>query len=184
MSSLAFGHRDIPSREEDIEVDAKPDSILSATEAVERVFFVAQLLLVQPLHNSRTTTCIWEEDGRQRVENAKELVGADLGFDEPEETDESDQEPDVDTRLTHIIETRSFLRDALCDVNANIKSTLTLILTNFTHANSASINVQIMSLTKFISKSCSTFVIPQLSELPNQLRPGRPSSSNRLSTSN
>ena len=36
------------------------------------------------------------------VENAKELLKSDLGFDEndePEETDECDEEPEVDTRL-------------------------------------------------------------------------------------
>ena len=104
MTSLAFGHRDIPARAADIEDDAQPDTILSAHEAVERGISVRQLSRVQTLHTPRPPTCIWEDRRRQRVENAKELLRADLGIDEndePEESDETDQEPVVHTRLTH-----------------------------------------------------------------------------------
>ena len=64
---------------------------------------VRQLSRVQTLHNPRPPSCIWDGRRRQRLENAKELLRADLGFDEndePEETDVSDEEPEVDSPHT------------------------------------------------------------------------------------
>ena len=69
------------------------------------------------------------------MEMAKELLRADLGFDEtdePNESDEPDEEPEVDTCLS--VETHSFQIVALSHVNVNIKSTPTLILSNVAHA--------------------------------------------------
>ena len=121
MTSLAFGHRDIPALAADIEEDAQPDTILSSVEARERGLSAGEMWHAQATHNPRPPTCIWEERRRHRVENAKELLRADLGFDEndeAEETDESDEEPEVDTRLTH--RRNAFISDS-CTVSRKRK---------------------------------------------------------------
>ena len=93
VSSLAFGHRDIPARQVDIVDETPAGVVLSNEEARGRGLFHSGQR-DPTLINSRPK-CIWLERHSKRVKTGKENVRQMLGFDEEEdEIAEDDDEED------------------------------------------------------------------------------------------
>ena len=94
ISSLAFGHHDIPTQIENID-DGEPDAvILGHGEAVDRGI-VLRPAADPTLANPRP--CLWMERRQQRVTNAKDFLREQLGFDDgDEEIVDNDEDEDDD----------------------------------------------------------------------------------------
>ena len=90
---MAFGHRDIPARQVDIEDETPAGVVLTNEEGRERgIIRTGQR--DPTLINSRPN-CIWLERHSKRVKTGKENVRQMLGFDEEEdEIAEDDDEED------------------------------------------------------------------------------------------
>ena len=95
VTSLAFGHRDIPARQVDIEDETPGGVVLTNAEGRERgLFHNGQR--DPTLINSRPT-CIWQERQSKRVKTAKDTVLEMLGFNDEDEEEiaEEDDEDEV-----------------------------------------------------------------------------------------
>ena len=92
-ASLAFGHRAIPARQEDIEDETPGDMIITSEEASARGIVVPR----RPhptLLNPRPNKNIWKDRQAKRVKNGKDAIFEMLGFDEDEEEIDEDDEDD------------------------------------------------------------------------------------------
>ena len=94
VTSLAFGHRDIPARQVDIEDETPGGVVLTNEEGRERGLF-RRGQRDPTLINSRRK-CIWQERQTKRVKTGKEDVSEMLGFDEEDENDIVEEDDDED----------------------------------------------------------------------------------------
>ena len=99
---MAFGHRDIPARQVDIEDETPRGVVLTNEEGRERGLFnrgQRDPTLINP-----RPKCIWQERQSKRVKTAKDTVLEMLGFDEDEEEiaeeDDEDQDDGGHSRTT------------------------------------------------------------------------------------
>ena len=105
INSLAFGHKDIPARVENIEDEGGNGEVV-ITRAEARA---EGILVNRPQQHgdegaaqNPRPPCIWMERRRQRVENAREFIRTQLGFGEDDDdnnehlasTDEDEDEDD------------------------------------------------------------------------------------------
>ena len=95
ITSLAFGHRDIPAQLVDVEDGGLGETILTHDEAVER-----RISTFVPREQNPRPPCIWEEQRKKRLLEAKELLRADLGLDDDEEIEDDEDPEDDDTHNT------------------------------------------------------------------------------------
>ena len=93
VCSLAFGHRDIPARQVDIEDETPAGVVLTNEEGRERG--IIRRGQRDPTLINQRPKCIWQDRQSKRVKTGKENVRQMLGFDEDEdELAEDDDEED------------------------------------------------------------------------------------------
>ena len=113
---MAFGHKDIPARVENIEDEgANGEVVITRAEARAEGILVhrpEQQGEEGAAQNPRPP-CIWKDRRRQRLENARDYIRTQLGFGEDEdedeqvvttdeeETDDDDGEGDEGSQRTH-----------------------------------------------------------------------------------
>ena len=98
VNSLAFGHKDIPVRVEDVDEDEQGGNgevVVTRAEAREQGILAQRHPDDAAAANPRPP-CIWQQRRRQRVENAKDYIRTQLGFGEDDDDVDEDELEDSD----------------------------------------------------------------------------------------